>query len=214
MRSCWLLAGVLLASVSHAEPLYVIEQLVVSVSSEPGGAGEKVASIKSGDAVELLEKRNGDARVRLASGAEGWVRSSYLSAQEPLQKRLTERTAAAEKLEQEVSRLQAELAAARDSKSTTAPTSTAAPRNSNSTAADPAPGAAAPADPGTPRATDTANTPVNEPSYFMTEPEQPARPVWHWILLSCLLTLGLGFALGWWVLDRRIRRKYGGLRIY
>jgi len=28
------------------------------------------------------------------------------------------------------------------------------------------------------------------------------------------VSLGAGFALGWWVLDRRIRAKYGGLRIY
>jgi hypothetical protein len=40
------------------------------------------------------------------------------------------------------------------------------------------------------------------------------RPRWRWLALSALLSLGAGFALGWWVLDRRIRAKYGGLRIY
>ncbi|HET7756901.1 MAG TPA: TIGR04211 family SH3 domain-containing protein [Steroidobacteraceae bacterium] len=35
-----------------------------------------------------------------------------------------------------------------------------------------------------------------------------------WRIGALLLTLLAGFALGWRVLDRRIRRKYGGLRIY
>jgi len=60
-------------------------------------------------------------------------------------------------------------------------------------------------------ATDPA---AHEPSFFMTPPEGPARPVWHWVLGSSVIALGLGFALGWRMLDRRIRRKYGGLRIY
>jgi hypothetical protein len=34
------------------------------------------------------------------------------------------------------------------------------------------------------------------------------------VWVSALAGLGAGFALGWRVLDRRIRAKYGGLRIY
>jgi hypothetical protein len=34
------------------------------------------------------------------------------------------------------------------------------------------------------------------------------------VLTAALLALVAGFVLGWRVLDRRIRRKYGGLRIY
>lgn len=43
---------------------------------------------------------------------------------------------------------------------------------------------------------------------------QPARGAWLWLAVAALLALALGFVLGWRVLDRRIRRKYGGLRIY
>jgi hypothetical protein len=31
---------------------------------------------------------------------------------------------------------------------------------------------------------------------------------------AVIIALGIGFAVGWRVLDRRIRAKYGGLRIY
>lgn len=43
---------------------------------------------------------------------------------------------------------------------------------------------------------------------------EPVRGAWEWLLIAALLGLAAGFALGWRVLDRRIRRKYGGLRIY
>ncbi|HWZ62250.1 MAG TPA: hypothetical protein VNX02_04460 [Steroidobacteraceae bacterium] len=42
----------------------------------------------------------------------------------------------------------------------------------------------------------------------------PTRGAWEWGLAATLLALAAGFVLGWRVLDRRIRRKYGGLRIY
>ena len=45
------------------------------------------------------------------------------------------------------------------------------------------------------------------------EQENPRR-VWPWVLGAALLALCVGFALGALVLDRYIRRKYGGLRIY
>lgn len=43
---------------------------------------------------------------------------------------------------------------------------------------------------------------------------QPGRSLWEWLLVTALLALSAGFFLGWRLLDRRIRRKYGGLRIY
>ena len=43
---------------------------------------------------------------------------------------------------------------------------------------------------------------------------QPAGPAWGWLISVALLALAAGFVLGWRLLDRRIRRKYGGLRIY
>jgi hypothetical protein len=42
----------------------------------------------------------------------------------------------------------------------------------------------------------------------------PSRPSWLVAFAVALLALGVGFALGWRMLDRRIRAKYGGLRIY
>lgn len=43
---------------------------------------------------------------------------------------------------------------------------------------------------------------------------QPARSPWGWLIATALLALVAGFLLGWRLLDRRIRARYGGLRIY
>jgi len=170
----------------HAETLYVIEQLLVTVSSAPGGSGERVATLRSGDRVELLERQSGEAHVRLANGAEGWVKGAYLTPELPLQRRLSERTAEVEKLKQDVSRLESDLAAARVVASTPAP-------------------AAEPAGP---------SPPAHDAPSFMMPADEPRRAVWPWALGWSVASLAVGFALGWRMLDRRIRSKYGGMRIY
>jgi hypothetical protein len=56
----------------------------------------------------------------------------------------------------------------------------------------------------------TRPVPVDPPA----PPVVQSAPLWQWALGFCLLGLIGGFVLGWRMLDRRIRRKYGGLRIY
>jgi hypothetical protein len=190
-RKALLLVPVLAAApLLHAETLYVIEQVVVNVNSAPDATGARVATIKSGDSVEVLDRQGDQIQVHLANGTDGWVRKSYLSEHEPLQHQLNERNAEVEKLKQDIARLQSAAAAAKTAPAPMTPTTPA-----------PAQVAAAP-------------EPAHEPPYFMTPPDAPARPVWHWALGSFVVALGLGFVLGWQMLDRRIRRKYGGLRIY
>ncbi len=231
----------------HAETLYVIEQLVVNLNSAPDGSGERVASIKSGDAVEVLDRQGDQVHVHLTSGAEGWVKKSYLSAEEPLEYRLRESRAEVEKLKQDVERLEAQLAARtsrgaqtdpsgassappdppastvprRAPAATGGPTATLAPTSAAVAqsakvvpTAPPASGSMAGPREDSHGAEGTVSSPVSEPSYFMTPPEAPPHPTWHWALGSFVSALALGFALGWQMLDRRIRRKYGGLRIY
>ncbi len=179
-----LLALGLAAGSSRAEPVFVIEQLVVSVSSSPGADGERIAQAKSGERLELIERQGDEAHVRLANGKEGWVKASYISTEEPLQVRLNERTAELDKLRQEAAglreeqtRLQSELTSAR-----------AAPSQ-------------------------TSSTPVRE-TVFLREPGRQGQTPWGLLMGLSFSMLLVGFALGWIALDRRIRRRYGGLRIY
>jgi Bacterial SH3 domain len=222
-----LLPALVAASAIHAETLYVIEQLVVNVNSAPDASGERIANIKSGDAVEVLDRQGDQIQVHLANGTQGWVRKSYLSAEEPARMRLGERTAEVEKLKQDVTRLEGELAAAKTASrgkpggaqtNTTvtgpAPAMPSATQTKSPAAMTPPAAPAPTAAPTTGAESGATEQPAHEPPYFMTPPDSPARPVWHWALGSFVVALGLGFALGWQMLDRRIRRKYGGLRIY
>jgi SH3 domain protein len=173
------------APAAAAEALYVVEQLVVSVSSTPDAGGERIASLKSGDRVELIE-RSGDAvHVRLANGKDGWLRSSYLSTEQPLRTRLQQSEAEVSDLKAQVSRLEAQLSGASSLRAA-------------------APLAAAPEE-----AAAAAPAPL-----FSAAGEAAAPRVWPWAVLSAALALVVGFALGWWMLDRSIRKKYGGLKIY
>jgi SH3-like domain-containing protein len=189
------LAVALAATAAHSDALYVIEQVVVNVNSAPDASGERIATVKSGERVEVLERVRDQVHVRLGDGKDGWIRASYLSADEPLRARLAQRDQQVAQLEQDVSRLQTQLAAA------------------HSGAAPPAPSAAV-----TAASTATASTAAEDPGgaapMFAAGGEDNAYHVWPWTLAAALLGLGVGFALGMLVLDRHIRRKYGGLRIY
>ena len=184
-----LVACGLSATTARAEGFYVIEQLVVSVNSAPGGAGDRIASLHSGERVEVIERAGEEVHVRLPGGKDGWLRAAYLSAEEPLRPQLAARSAEVARLKERVDRLQADLMAAR----------AAAPANP--------PGGAASA----------VRAPADDPPAthgLFNEPDTQRRPGWSWVWVSALAGLGAGFALGWRVLDRRIRAKYGGLRIY
>jgi hypothetical protein len=187
-RTALLLAGVLAGAAARADGLYVIEQLVVSVNSAPGGTGERIASLHSGERVEVIERAGEDVHVRLAGGKDGWIRASYLSADEPLRPQLAARTAEVARLKQDLEHLQAQLRA---------PPVTAL--------VSPAAGAIAAGPPSEDAAPRTG---------LFGLPDAHPGPSWTWLWVSALACLGGGFALGWRVLDRRIRAKYGGLRIY
>jgi hypothetical protein len=199
------------------ETLYVIEKLVVSVNSQADGSGERVGQIDSGDKVEVLERQDGESRVRIPSGAEGWVRSSYLSTAPPMRDQLKARTEELEKLRQEKSRLETELAGARKATNEALAAAKAslpahvAPITATPAAAanEPTAEASSPAaDGAVPEAAESA------PPLFASGGIVPSRPSWIAALLVAIAALAVGFGLGWRMLDRRIRAKYGGLRIY
>ncbi|HET9446217.1 MAG TPA: TIGR04211 family SH3 domain-containing protein [Steroidobacteraceae bacterium] len=186
-------------TVSPPRRLFVSDKLVLNVYSEPAQAGSRVATIETGDAVDELERGDGFIRIRLSDGREGWVGSNYLTTDAPaavqlrdLQRQQKSSTQAVDKkaaeeiarLKKESESLQAQLKEAKAA-AATAPASDEGVLEG----ASPAPrqlAAAAPASGGS---------------------------TWLW-LLAVVLAAGLAYAAGYQSLARRIRKKFGGLRIY
>lgn len=75
------IASFLFISESQAASRYVSDQLIITVRSGQGSQHKIIKTITSGTKMELLEELSdiGYARVALADGTEGWVRTQYLT---------------------------------------------------------------------------------------------------------------------------------------
>jgi hypothetical protein len=186
--------------VSPPRRLFVSDKLVLNVYSEPEQAGSRVGTIETGDAVDELERGEGFIRIRLPDGREGWVGSNYLTTDAPaavqlrdLQRQQKSSTQAVDKkaaeeiarLKKESESLQAQL---KDLKAAAA-------------------SAPAPDDDGVLEGASPA------PQQLAAVAPTSGGSTWRWLLIVALAA-GLAYAAGYQSLARRIRKKFGGLRIY
>lgn len=179
-----------------AGPAYVSDELVLGVYAEQNNQGQRLATLHSGNSVESLGESGEFTQVRLSDGTTGWVKSAYLTTKEPAvvrvkqleeeldRSRATTPALAEAAARKEVERLTRELGQAR--------ADLVAARDGTSASTSPA--AAGPVGG------------IRAPSSGITGPLVAA--------VAVVLALGLGFWLGYASLARRIRRKFGGLKVY
>ncbi|HEY0940957.1 MAG TPA: TIGR04211 family SH3 domain-containing protein [Steroidobacter sp.] len=194
-----------LASAPVPQQRYVSDKLVLNVYSEPAQGSERVATIQTGDAVEELERSDKMVRVRLEDGREGWVGANYLVDDAPAIVRLRELqrqqpTAAAPRIDkaaaEESARLKKENAALRSQigelRSRVTSLSTAAAEREQ-----------------------TMDTPVPETTLETASlaSAAPRGGVFGW-LLAIMLVGAVSYASGYQTLARKLRKKFGGLKIY
>ncbi len=176
------------AGSAAAATAYVSDELVLGVYAEQNAQGQRLTTLHSGASVETLAVIGEFTQVRLGDGTVGWVKSAYLTTQEPATVRLKQ-------LEEEVDR----------SRATTPALAEAAARSeldqlkhqlADSQAELAAARAAAPGMP--------------------ADGAVAGGPVWaHGIVAAALLLgLGCGFWMGYATLARRIKHKFGGLKVY
>lgn len=87
---------------SLAETLFVADNLRVGVRAEPFNKSPSIAIINTGTPIDILETKGNYVKVRTPSGAEGWVKSAYLSPEKPALLHLKEATEKLQQLEQEL----------------------------------------------------------------------------------------------------------------
>lgn len=211
-----ILALILLAdplAASATDTAYISDKLVVGVYATAAADGERIAQVATGDSVEVEARDQEFTQVRLTDGREGWIKSSYLSAEAPaaskipaLQAELQKLRAAADKGTQSTAQAAGEAKRIADlQRALDAAKAELATRSKATPAAAPNP---TPAGAPTPHADDELTIdPIGADVAYR-------RKAWVWGSLAALLTFAIGFGVGWWMLDRRVRARYGGLRVY
>jgi hypothetical protein len=189
----------LLAARGVAATAYVSDELVLGVYAEENNQGQRLATLHSGTSVETLAQSGDFTQVRLSDGTTGWVKTTFLTPTEPavvrvkhLEEELDRIRATTPALAEaaarsEVERLKQELAA-RQSELDAARSGGA----SQAAAALPAPG------PGP-----------------LAAIQAPAGTLWQLIAgIALVIGLACGFWLGYATLARRVKNKFGGIKVY
>lgn len=192
------------ATTPEPQKRFVADKLVLNVYAEAEQGSARVATIQTGDAVEELERSGTMVRVRLEDGREGWVGASYLVSDAPAIVRLRELQRQQPNstptpaphvdkvLADEIAQLKKDNAALRGQvtslQARPAATPVAAP------AAD----------------CDQVDPPIQAAAFPTVA---PAGSIWGW-LVAIVFVGGAGYAGGYQTLARRLRKKFGGLKVY
>jgi hypothetical protein len=185
----WALAALLglLAEGAGAATAYVSDELILGVYADENGQGQRLSTLHSGASLETLGTAGEYTHVRLADGSTGWVKSTYLTTTVPAIVRVKQ-------LEDELDRAHA----------TTPGLAAAAAHN----VADDLERqlATTRAELGAIRAESSARPPGSTALRSGVSP---------WVAMLLAAVAGtLGYWLGHALLAARIRRKFGGLKVY
>jgi hypothetical protein len=197
-----LLLMALLAGRAAAATAYVSDELVLGLYTEQNSQGQRLATLHSGASVDTLAVNGEFTQVRLSDGTVGWVKSAYLTTREPAAARVKQ-------LEEELDRRRATTPALAEAAARSEVEQLKRELATKQSALDAALGAAA-----VPAASGAAAPGAASPGGAMAGiSAMTSAHLWAWGL-SIPLALACGFWLGYAVLARRIRQKFGGLKVY
>lgn len=108
------LSSLIFSAVCLADTVYVDDTLRVGVRAKPDRTLPSLVVIKSGAAVELLEKKGSYAKIRTSNGIEGWVKSAYLSGKQPTANKLKAAKEQIEQLKKQIEEVKASSNASAD----------------------------------------------------------------------------------------------------
>jgi SH3-like domain-containing protein len=198
-----LLLMALLAGRASAATAYVSDELVLGLYTEQNSQGQRLATLHSGASVDTLAVNGEFTQVRLSDGTVGWVKSAYLTTREPA-------TARVKQLEEELDRRRATTPALAEAAARSEVEQLKRELAIKQSALEAAQGAAAlPTGPGV----DASGGGAPPGGAMAATSALTSAHLWTWGL-SIPLALACGFWLGYAVLARRIKHKFGGLKVY
>lgn len=183
-------------SVRAQEVVYVTDLLRLGMHRARDTSDTPFRNLVSGTELTILERVPNYARVRTPDGEEGWVRSAFLVTEKPARLRVAELTAALEEA-------RAELAVARSARlDVEKSTGRMNEELSRKIAA---------AEAIQQEFTRLQND--NEAMAVLVERYRGALPL-PWVAGALVVVFAGGLLTGIWWVDRSIRRRFGGHRIY
>jgi len=193
------LAGLLLAlplNVAAAATAYVSDELVLGVYAEENSQGSRLATLHSGSSVETLAQNGDFTQVRLSDGTTGWVKAAFLTVNEPAVVRI-------KRLEEELDRSRATTPALAEAAARSEVERLKLALAAQQTELDAA------------RAGGSAITATAPAPGPMSALHAAVAPRWPIVAAgSAALGLACGFWLGYAMLARRVRDKFGGIKVY
>jgi hypothetical protein len=187
----------LLAARGVAATAYVSDELVLGVYAEENNQGQRLATLHSGTSVETLAQSGDFTQVRLSDGTTGWVKTAFLTPTEPAVVRVKH-------LEEELDRIRATtpaLAEAAARSEVERLKQELAARQGELDAARS--GGTSPA---------AAALPAPDP---LAAIQAPVGTLWQLIAgFALVIGLACGFWLGYATLARRVKNKFGGIKVY
>jgi hypothetical protein len=197
----------LLAGRASAATAYVSDELVLGLYTEQNSQGQRLATLHSGASVETLAVNGEFTQVRLSDGTVGWVKSAYLTTREPA-------TVRVKQLEEELDRRRATTPALAEAAARSEVEQLKRELAIKQSALEAAQGAAAPPTAPGVDASGVAVPGGARPGGAMAGTSAATSAhLWTWAV-SIPLALACGFWLGYAVLARRIKHKFGGLKVY
>ena len=180
----------------RAETMFVTDMLQLELYATAEMAGTPLGRLKSGDRLEILERSGRTARVQLASGESGWVKSLYLQTEEPARTRVNQLESTNASLEKSVTRLRAQLG---DQQDRVAELETVRDDTDSQAAAE---------------AEELKRLRIENTDMEESLTAYSSSVPLGWVAAFLVLILAGGFAAGWYWFDTRSRARHGGYRIY
>lgn len=196
VRYLLMMAALVAMPIGHAETAYVTDSLRLGLHREQDTSDQAFANLVSGTELEVLQRIPNYAEVETSDGQRGWVRSVFLVTEKPAQLIVEETIAELEAVRQELTA----ATAARDSaqREVSRLSSGAAEQNGSV---------------GNNEQESSRLSDENAEYAELLETYRGSIPI-AWVVAAIGLSLTIGFLAGLWSLDRYVRRRHGGFRLY
>jgi hypothetical protein len=197
-----------------AATAYVSDELVLGVYSEQNNQGQRLTTLHSGASVDTLSVNGEFTEVRLSDGTIGWVKTAYLTTREPATTRVKQ-------LEEELDRSRATTPALAEAAARSEVLQLQRALADKQSELNAARQGLAPL-PASASASASATTPgvvvldgAASDGVASGRISSAIATLHPWMAAGAMLAaLAVGFWGGYTTLARRVRRKFGGIKVY